>query len=83
MHCITSWPNCPPEFQPNRMCKIQEDLIKTEGYIDNKVENRHIQESRGRNSKINTLSWTVFEFVQDFIHVHLFCKFQDDQIKTK
>ena len=32
------------------------------------VENRHFQKSRGRNSKTNNLIWTVFEFVQDFMH---------------
>ena len=83
MHCIISGSNCPPKFQPDLICKIQENLIKTEGYADNKVKNRHLQESRGRNSKINNQIWTLFEFVQDFTHVHLICKFQDDPIKTE
>ena len=65
----------------NLICKIQKDLIKIEGYADNKVQTRHFQEARGGNSKINKMSWTVFKFVQDFIHVHLICKFQDKLIK--
>ena len=34
-------------------------------------------------SKINNLIWTAYKFIQDFIHVHLICKFKDDQIKTE
>ena len=54
-------------------------------YADNKIANRHFQESRDRtyNSKRNNLIWTVFTFFQDFIHVYLICKFQDHPIKTE
>ena len=46
------------------------------------VENSHFQQSSGCNSKINNLMGTIFKFVQDFIHVHLICKLQDDPITT-
>ena len=42
-----------------------------------------VSEIKGRSSNINNLIWTVLEFIQDFIYVHLTCKFQDDPIKTK
>ena len=57
MHGIALWPDCPSKFQLDLICKIQEDLIKTEGVmLINKVKNRRFQESRGRYSKINNLT---------------------------
>ena len=60
--------------------------------LNKKWKKRYFQESRdgggggvggGLNSKISNLIWTVFEFVQDFIYVHLICKLQDGPIKTE
>ena len=77
--------NRPSKFQPDLTCKIQEDLINAEGVMLIKKEKPKwtFLETKGCNSKTNNLIWTVFEFVQDFIHVHLICKFLDDPIKTK
>ena len=44
--------------------------------------NRFFQQSRGCNSKCNDRIWPVFKLVQEFIHVHLICKFQDEPNKT-
>ena len=82
MHRIISWSNCSQKCQTNLKCNTQEDLIKTECYADNKVENRLFQESRDRNTKTNNQYWTVFEMNQDFIQIHLICKFQDHAVKT-
>ena len=32
---------------------------------------------------LDCVSKLYFEFIKDFIHVHLICKFQDDLIKTE
>ena len=52
-------------------------------YTDDKVRQRLFQQAREYNSKINDPIWPVFEFVWDFIHVHLICKFQGVVIKTE
>ena len=52
-------------------------------YADDKVKQIQFQQSRGCNSKINDPIWPILEFIQDFIHVHLVCKFQEDLIKTE
>ena len=75
-----------PKFQPKIICKGKEDLIKTEGVMlmtRSKVGIFSIQ--GGRNSKINTcsLNRTYFKLIQDFSHVHLIGKFQDDPIKNE
>ena len=39
--------------------------------------------NEGDNSKNNNLTWTICEFLHDFNHVHLICKFQNDPINTE
>ena len=41
-------------------------------YADDKVKQILFQQSRGANSKINDPFWSSFEFIPDFIHVHLY-----------
>ena len=64
------------------ICKFQEDLIKTEWVSLMTKSEAFFSKSRGHNSKINDLIWPVFKLVQDFIHVHRICKFQEAFIKT-
>ena len=52
-------------------------------YADDKIKQRLIQQSRGRNSKINDPIWLVFKLMRDFKHVHLSCKLQEVPIKTE
>ena len=52
-------------------------------FADDKVKERHCQQSKGCNSKINDPIQTVFELIWDFIHVPLNCKFHEDPIKTE
>ena len=53
-------------------------------YSDDKVKQKFFQQSRGPNSKINhDPILPVFELVQDFIHIHLICKFQEHPIETE
>ena len=52
-------------------------------YADDKVKQRLFQQSRGHSSKINDPIRPVFGTVQDFIHVQLICKFQEDLIKAE
>ena len=61
------------------LCTFQEDPIKTECVtLMTKLNNCYFQQSRGRNSKINDPIWPVCKLNQDFIRVHLICKFQED-----
>ena len=64
------------------ICKFNKHLIKTESYAD-KVKQKLFQQSRGHNSKIDDPIWPIFELVQDCIHIHLICKFQEHPIKTE
>ena len=73
MPSITSWSNC------HQVSNLYLYGMFRKVWSKLKVENRHFQQSSGRNSKINDLMGTVFKFIQDFIHAHLICKFQDDQ----
>ena len=52
-------------------------------YADDKVKQWLVQQSRERNSKINDLICPVVKLVQDFILVHLICRFQEDPIKAE
>ena len=52
-------------------------------YGDDKVKNRHFQQSRRHNSMINGSTLPVFELIRAFIPSLLICKFQEDMIKTE
>ena len=83
MRCITSWSNCPPNFNPILYVRFRKIWSKPKDLCRWQGRNRRFLQSGGCNSKINNLIWTVFEFIQNFIHVHLTCKFQEDPIKTE
>ena len=66
------------------ICMFQEDPIKTEwAMLMTNVKQVLFQQSREHNSKIYDPIWPVFKLAQDFIHVPLIIKFQEDPIKTE
>ena len=70
-------------FQSQLICKIQEDMNRTEGVVlMTRSKNRHFQQSDVGNYKVNDSIWTVFDFIQDFIYVLLICKLQEDPISA-
>ena len=62
-------------------CKFDEDRIKIEGAIDQKVKYGLFCHSRASNSKVDGLFWP--ELIQDFMAVLVTCKIDEDPIKSE